>query len=72
MSNFSKCKIYVQKDKIKSKVSLDCGFNMIRVWCSRKNQVEKLNNMVKKLKGDDLAEVISAIPKDMINSVNLL
>lgn len=62
----------IEKDKVKGKVSLECGFNMIRVWCSRKNQVEKLNNMVKKLRGDDLAEVISAIPEGMINSVNLL
>ena len=62
----------IKKDKLKGRVSLECGFNMIRVWCSRKNQVEKLNNMIKKLKGDDLAEVISAIPKGMINSVNLL
>ena len=70
--SFHSSNIAVKKDKLKSKESLRCGFNMIRVWCSRKNEVERLDVMVEKLKGDDLAEVISAIPQGMINSVNLL
>lgn len=61
-----------KKDSLKCKVANTLGYNMIRVWCSRANDVSKLEIAVNKLSGDDLAEFISAIPKRMINSVNLI
>lgn len=60
------------KDKLKSEIANRIGYNMIRIWCSRKADVNKLAILCEKLSGDDLAEIISAIPKGMINSVNLI
>ena len=64
--------LFVNKDIIKAKTALLLGYNMIRIWCSRKSEVLKLKRAIEKLTGDDLAEFISAIPEGMINSVNLL
>jgi len=62
----------LERDSLKCSIANDLGYNMIRVWCSRSNDVEKLKETVVKLSGDDLADIISAIPNGMINSVNLV
>ena len=62
----------LKRDKLKGQVANKLGFNMIRIWCSRRKEVLGLEECTKFLAGDDLAGFISAIPEGMINSVNLL
>lgn len=60
------------RDMMKAEIANDLGYNMIRIWCSRKADVLRLKTTASKLIGEDLADFISAIPNGMINSVNLI
>jgi len=62
----------VERDCIKALKANTLGYNMIRIWCSRKQDVARLEKSITFLTGDDLAAFIAAIPTRMINSVNLL